>query len=132
MSSTWVPFIIGLLALVLFAMLVKRGHIKGFWNDEDGFSITDCLAGIFTYGYFLISGIMVQKLVTDSLSNEDLAFFQYFSWPVMTILGGYFGDKIMERFTTNRPASIYNNTYLQQPTYLAPNQPTQEELERRV
>jgi len=77
--------------------------MKGFWNDAEGVSITDWLAAIFALGYFAIVGIMAVKLYQGTLTDRAVDFFSVFSWPVMTILGGYFGDRIASRFTGRRP-----------------------------
>lgn len=76
--------------------------MRGFWNDPDGVSITDWLAAVFTMGYFAVAGIMAIKLYQGSLTDRAVDFFSVFSWPVMTILGGYFGDRIASRFGGKR------------------------------
>ncbi len=96
--------------LAVFITLSIKGDLKGFWNDTDGISITDTLAGIFSFSYFLVSGVILQKIILDQLNDKDIAFFQYYSWPIMTILGGYFGDKIAQSITNKpiKPPNIEN------------------------
>lgn len=72
--------------------------MRGFWNDDDGMSITDSLAIWFSVGFGIVSIIFVYLLLNDKLTDRAVDFFTQFSWPVITILGGYYGDKIASQF----------------------------------
>ncbi|MEG6521155.1 hypothetical protein [Desulfotomaculum sp. 1211_IL3151] len=72
--------------------------MRGFWNDDDGMSITDSLAIWFSVGFGIVSAIFVYLLLNDKLTDRAVDFFTQFSWPIITILGGYYGDKIASQF----------------------------------
>lgn len=75
-------------------MNIKQDKTKGFWNDQDGFSITDVLALGFSFLYAIVSVMMFIKLWTGELTDTAIDFFQVFSYPMLVILGGYFGNKL--------------------------------------
>ncbi|MEG6521188.1 hypothetical protein [Desulfotomaculum sp. 1211_IL3151] len=90
--------------------------MRGFWNDDDGMSITDSLAIWFSVGFGIVSAIFVYLLLTDKLTDRAVDFFTQFSWPVITILGGYYGDKIASQFgyaisSRRRPQKLQHQSY---------------------
>lgn len=71
---------------------------KCFYNDDDGLSITDTLALFFSLIYLVIITVMLYCLFKNRLTDTHLDFMQITAWPVLTILGGYFGDRIVSNF----------------------------------
>jgi len=86
-----------LLSLAALAYAVKTGKLRGFWNDRDGLTITDFLAILFTSSYFVVSWVMVRKVLGGTLTDKDVTFFEVYSWGMWTILGGYFVDRTASR-----------------------------------
>ena len=82
--------------------------VKTFLNDEDGLSITDFLSTSFVVVFLvicitvvykgLILGIEIQDNIVDTL--------RIMSNPLLVILGGYFGTKMVTKFVDG------NNTKL--------------------
>lgn len=68
---------------------------KCFYNDDDGLSITDTLALFFSLVYLVIIAVMLYCLFKAHLTETHLDFLEITTWPVLTILGGYFGDRIV-------------------------------------
>lgn len=85
--------IIILAALVRMIYTIRAGKLKGFWNDRDGVTITDFLAVVFAAAYMLVSWFLIDKLRNGSLTDQDVDFFEVYSWAMLTILGGYFLDR---------------------------------------
>lgn len=71
--------------------------LRGFWNDPDGISMSDFLALAFTASYMGLLGMTVTKLLRGTVTAEDIQLLQVVTWPVMTILGGYFGGEMLGR-----------------------------------
>lgn len=71
-----------------------------FLNDDDGLSITDTLAIFFSLIYLVIIAVMMYCLIENKLTENHLDFMQISTWPALTILGGYFGDRIFSNFGT--------------------------------
>lgn len=65
--------------------------MRGFWNDSDGVSVPDVLAIIFTVAYFGVAGYVLY----GGLDDMKIDFFSVFTWPILTILGGYFGGHVL-------------------------------------
>ena len=71
--------------------------MRGFWNDPDGISITDFLALVFSAAYLSLIGLLVARMIGGVLADQDVDFLQIVTWPVLTILGGYFGGQMLGR-----------------------------------
>lgn len=71
--------------------------LKGFWSDPDGLSIPDLLSLVFTLAYLIVTGIMVRRLVGDTLTDNAIDFYQVFTWNMLTVLGGWFGNQMISR-----------------------------------
>lgn len=71
--------------------------MRGFWNDPDGISITDFLALLFSAVYLCLIGLLVARMIGGVLVDQDVDFLQIVTWPVLTILGGYFGGQMLGR-----------------------------------
>lgn len=75
-----------------------------FWSVPDRFNILDALSLSFSFVYFLIIIAALFKTETESLlvlqSNMNLL--------MSTILGGYFGDQIVNRFSKTKAENIRN------------------------
>ncbi|AOQ24725.1 hypothetical protein MTAT_04760 [Moorella thermoacetica] len=71
--------------------------LKGFWSDPDGLSIPDFLSLIFTLAYLIVTGIMVRRLVSNTLTDSAIDFYQIFTWNMLTVLGGWFGNQMISR-----------------------------------
>lgn len=76
--------------------------MRGFWNDPEGLSITEVLSLAFTGAYFLVAAFMVRILASGSLTRDAVDFFEVFTWPVLVILGGYFGNKLLDKLPSLR------------------------------
>ena len=72
--------------------------MRCFLNDDDGLSITDTLAIFFALIYLVLIAVMLFLLTRNKLTDLHLDFLQISTWPVLTILGGYFGDRIFSNF----------------------------------
>ncbi|TCJ01604.1 hypothetical protein [Cytobacillus praedii] len=110
--------------------LPPRKKAKGFWNDTDGWSITDVLSIGFALLFAIVSFMMFVKLWTDELTMQSIDFFQVFSYPMIIILSGYFGDKIASKFNFNRNSKKDNKQLISEPTqsYEYLNEYTSEEI----
>ncbi|MCP1159468.1 hypothetical protein [Bacillus infantis] len=82
--------------------LPPRKKAKGFWNDSDGLSITDTLSVGFSILFAIVSIMMFIKLWKEDLTMQSIDFFQVFSYPMLIILSGYFGNKIVENLGAKR------------------------------
>jgi hypothetical protein len=72
--------------------------VRGFYNDDDGLSITETLALGFSGAYMLVVGVLLVVLAKGQLTDRHIDFLSVCSWPVLTILAGYFGDRVASRF----------------------------------
>jgi hypothetical protein len=72
--------------------------MRGFYNDDDGLSITDTLALGFSGVYALVVVVLLVLLVKGQLAEIHVDFLSVCSWPVLSILAGYFGDRVASRF----------------------------------
>ncbi|MGD6876752.1 hypothetical protein [Bacillus infantis] len=88
--------------------LPPRKKTKGFWNDSDGLSITDTLSIGFSILFAIVSIMMFVKLWKEDLTMQSLDFFQIFSYPMLIILSGYFGDKIIGKINFKRSNTSSN------------------------
>lgn len=82
--------------------LMEKKPARGFWNDRDGWSITDVMSIGFASLFAVVSFMMFVKLWTDELTMQSIDFFQVFSYPMLIILSGYFGDKIVGQINMKR------------------------------
>lgn len=71
--------------------------MKCFINDNDGLSITETLALFFSFIYLIIIIVLLTLLLQNKLEQLHIEFLQACSWPIYTILGGYFGDRIVSK-----------------------------------
>jgi hypothetical protein len=76
--------------------------MRGFWSDPEGLSITEVLSLAFAGAYFIVAGFMVRLLAAGLLTRDAVDFFEVFTWPVLVILGGYFGNKLLDRLPSLR------------------------------
>lgn len=79
--------------------------MRGWWNDNDGVSITEWLAAVVIViyaGMLMLTGF---KLLKGTLSERDIALIGQITIPVTTVLGGYFVDRTARRFVRGAPVS---------------------------
>jgi len=87
------------LAVAIIVLLVRAGgKMAGFWNDEDGLSITDIIAVSIVGSYILFQIPFAYKLVKGSLTVNDISLLGQAIIPVTTVLGGYFIDRTAKNF----------------------------------
>jgi peptidoglycan biosynthesis protein MviN/MurJ (putative lipid II flippase) len=95
-----------LAAVAVLVYVIRSGKLRGFWNDRDGVTITDFLALVFAAAHMVVSWYMIDKLRTSTLTDQDVDFFEVYSWGMLTILGGYFLDRtagsVMDRLPQRR------------------------------
>lgn len=96
--------------------LMEKKQAKGFWNDRDGWSITDVMSIGFATLFAVVSFMMFIKLWTDELTMQSIDFFQVFSYPMLIILSGYFGDKIVGNLGAKRNFRKKESTTISSPT----------------
>lgn len=78
--------------------------MRGWWNDNDGVSITEWLAAVVIVIYAGMLMLTGYKLLKGTLSERDIALIGQITIPVTTVLGGYFVDRTARRFV--RGASV--------------------------
>lgn len=95
----------------------RGDNMRGFYNDDDGLSITETLALVFSGVYVLVVIVMLAALMRGRLADLHVDFLSVCSWPVLTILAGYFGDRVASRFGgvprrsgARRPAPVMEET----------------------
>lgn len=80
---------------------MKKTRKDSFWSKPDGMSIVDVLALGFSGAYCLVVAMAIFG------DNSDLAIIQSnMNLPISTILGGYFGDQIVQHWQRSKPESV--------------------------
>lgn len=77
--------------------------MRGWWNDNDGVSITEWLAAVVIVIYAGMLMLTGYKLLKGTLSERDIALIGQITIPVTTVLGGYFVDRTARRFVRGAP-----------------------------
>lgn len=101
--------------------------MKKFFNNPNEFSFKDVIAVVFTATFLYVT----YKSLT---SSDALEVMKTLIAPIMTVLGGYFGQEVATAYFQSK--YTYNNGYYTdyvnytQPTYTQPE--TQEEVEQET
>ena len=74
-----------------------------FWSKPDGLSIVDVLALGFSAAYYLI---VVMAVMGGEEAAALAAIQANMNLPISTILGGYFGDQIVQHWHRSKPEAI--------------------------
>jgi|GEM_PF-3841629 len=72
--------------------------LHGFWNDPEGLSFPEAISIVFTALYLAVTGLLLGRLLAGALTDQALDFYQILTWAMLTILGGWFGDRMLSRF----------------------------------
>jgi hypothetical protein len=100
--------------------------VKKFFNNPNEFSFKDVIAIVFTATFLYVT----YKSLT---SSDALEVMKTLIAPIMTVLGGYFGQEVATAYFQSKYPNTYNNGYYTgyvnytQPSYIQPE--TQEEQE---
>jgi len=76
--------------------------IRTFLNDADGVSITDFISVVFVIAFVAASGMIVWKglFLESNIQDAVVDTLRIMSNPLMVILGGYFGTKMVNKFVS--------------------------------
>lgn len=86
-------------------------RLRGFWNDPEGLSFAEAISIVFTALYLAVTGLLLARLLGGNLTDQALDFFEVLTWPMLTILGGWFGDRMLSRFGSRGLRSRYRPPY---------------------
>lgn len=86
-------------------------RLRGFWNDVGGLSLPEALSIVFTALYLVVTGLLLARLLAGTLTDQALDFLELVSWPMLTVLGGWFGDRMLSRFGRGSLRPRYRPTY---------------------
>lgn len=103
--------------------------MKKFFNNPNEFSFKDVIAIVFTTTFLYVT--------YRSLTSKDaLEVMKTLIAPIMTVLGGYFGQEVATAYFQSKYPNTYNNGYYSgymnytQTTYTQPEM--QEEVEQET
>jgi hypothetical protein len=103
--------------------------VKNFFNNPWEFSFKDVIAIVFTVTFLFVT----YKALT---SQDALEVMKTLIAPIMTVLGGYFGQEVATAYFQSKYPNTYNGYYNgyydSYPQYTQyPQQETQEEAEQQ-
>lgn len=108
-----------------------KQQFKKFFNSPYEFSFKDVIATIFTVTFLFVT----YKALT---SKDALEVMKTLIAPIMTVLGGYFGQEVATAYFQSKYPNSYNGyyngyygNYPQYPQY-TPTQETQEETKQET
>ncbi len=105
--------------------------MKGFWTDAEGLSITETLALCFTGIHLIVVTVLLVMLVKGHPAPMLADFLNACSWPILTVLAGYFGDKVAARFGGLRSGRMIAPPVLPTPAQQAEMQATDDQKDDR-
>lgn len=76
--------------------------IRGFWSDPEGLSIPEVLSLSFAALYITVTGVLLSRLLSGGLGPDALNFYETLTWTMLTVLGGWFGDRMVSRLGGSR------------------------------
>ncbi|SET55031.1 hypothetical protein SAMN05660297_02730 [Natronincola peptidivorans] len=76
---------------------MRRQRKRSIWTDPEGFSIIDMLALSFSITYLCLVVLAVWKSSEVAIQIQG-----QMNIPMGTIIGGYFGDQIIQHFSNSR------------------------------
>lgn len=85
--------------------------LHGFWDDPEGLSFAEAISIVFTALYLTVTGLLLARLLGGNLTDQALDFFEILTWSMLTILGGWFGDRMLSRFGRGGLRSRYRPAY---------------------
>lgn len=85
--------------------------LRGFWNDPEGLSFAEAISIVFTVLYLAVTALLLPRLLGGNLTDQALDFYEILTWPMLTVLGGWFGDRMLSRFGRGSLRSHYRPLY---------------------
>lgn len=104
--------------------------IHGFWDDPEGLSFPEAISIVFTALYLTVTGVLLSRLLKNALTDQALDFYQILTWTMLTVLGGWFGDRMLSRFGNSNLRSRPRARYQYEPTTWEPETPEDNGEER--